>query len=933
MRMRTINNDDINIGNAADDAIDLQGATGITGNSLTVGTTVTNLNSGTTNVSDGATLNVNSDAVNIGDEDTDVIGIQGATTLTGNSTALNATSTTINSGLIGVGTDDTDDVSINAEIQGATPLILEGGTDDTFETRIAVTNPTADRTITLPDADGTVVLQGNTNYTGDLALTTDVNGDIVEAVDGQAFNVNSDVINLGNAGTDQVDVAGNLDANAGLDVDGGTFTIANGVNTTVGDGTITTGAGQVDFGGNVDANAGLDVTGLLQADDNVTLGATNADALVVNANADFNDVVNVDGNTTLNSNVTIADGATSTTINNDDINIGNAADDAIDLQGATGITGNSLTVGTTVTNLNSGTTNVSDGATLNVNSDAVNIGDEDTDVIGIQGATTLTGNSTALNATSTTINSGLIGVGTDDTDDVSINAEIQGATPLILEGGTDDTFETRIAVTNPTADRTITLPDADGTVVLQGNTNYTGDLALTTDVNGDIVEAVDGQAFNVNSDVINLGNAGTDQVDVAGNLDANAGLDVDGGTFTIANGVNTTVGDGTITTGAGQVDFGGNVDANAGLDVTGLLQADDNVTLGATNADALVVNANADFNDVVNVDGNTTLNSNVTIADGATSTTINNDDINIGNAADDAIDLQGATGITGNSLTVGTTVTNLNSGTTNVSDGATLNVNSDAVNIGDEDTDVIGIQGATTLTGNSTALNATSTTINSGLIGVGTDDTDDVSINAEIQGATPLILEGGTDDTFETRIAVTNPTADRTITLPDADGTVVLQGNTNYTGDLALTTDVNGDIVEAVDGQAFNVNSDVINLGNAGTDQVDVAGNLDANAGLDVDGGTFTIANGVNTTVGDGTITTGAGQVDFGGNVDANAGLDVTGLLQADDNVTLGATNADALVVNANADFNDVVNVDGNTTLNSNVTIADGSYIYDDQQR
>ncbi|WP_425389416.1 hypothetical protein [Ekhidna sp.] len=64
-------------------------------------------------------------------------------------------------------------------------------------------------------------------------------------------------------------------------------------------------------------------------------------------------------------------GATSTTINNDDINIGNAADDAIDLQGATGITGNSLTVGTTVTNLNSGTTNVSDGATLNVNSDAV----------------------------------------------------------------------------------------------------------------------------------------------------------------------------------------------------------------------------------------------------------------------------------------------------------------------------------------------------------------------------------------------------------------------------------------------------------------------------------------------------------------------------------------------------------------------------------
>lgn len=37
-------------------------------------------------------------------------------------------------------------------------LIFEGTTDDGFETTLTVTDPTADRTITLPNATGTVVL-------------------------------------------------------------------------------------------------------------------------------------------------------------------------------------------------------------------------------------------------------------------------------------------------------------------------------------------------------------------------------------------------------------------------------------------------------------------------------------------------------------------------------------------------------------------------------------------------------------------------------------------------------------------------------------------------------------------------------------------------------------------------------------------------------
>ena len=46
-----------------------------------------------------------------------------------------------------------------------------------------------------------------------------------------------------------------------------------------------------------------------------------------------------------------------------------------------------------------------------------------------------------------------------------------------------------------------------------------------------------------------------------------------------------------------------------------------------------------------------------------------------------------------------------------------------------------------------------------------------------LTGGTPIVLEGATADAYETSIAVTDPTADRTITLPNATGTVVTTGN------------------------------------------------------------------------------------------------------------------------------------------------------------
>ena len=44
-----------------------------------------------------------------------------------------------------------------------TSIIFEGATDDNFETTLAITDPTADRTITLPNVTGTVITTGDTD--------------------------------------------------------------------------------------------------------------------------------------------------------------------------------------------------------------------------------------------------------------------------------------------------------------------------------------------------------------------------------------------------------------------------------------------------------------------------------------------------------------------------------------------------------------------------------------------------------------------------------------------------------------------------------------------------------------------------------------------------------------------------------------------------
>lgn len=65
----------------------------------------------------------------------------------------------------------------NIRLDTGKTLILEGATDDSFETTVTVVDPTADRTITLPDQTGTVAVYSADGTNGQV-LTTDGSGNL-----------------------------------------------------------------------------------------------------------------------------------------------------------------------------------------------------------------------------------------------------------------------------------------------------------------------------------------------------------------------------------------------------------------------------------------------------------------------------------------------------------------------------------------------------------------------------------------------------------------------------------------------------------------------------------------------------------------------------------------------------------------------------------
>jgi hypothetical protein len=100
-------------------------------------------------------------------------------------------------------------------------IIFEGATANDYETTLAITDPTADRTITLPDVTGTVVTTGNLSSitsVGTLASLT-VTGDLT--VNGTTTTINSTTLTV----DDKNIVLGDVETPTDTTADGGGITL------------------------------------------------------------------------------------------------------------------------------------------------------------------------------------------------------------------------------------------------------------------------------------------------------------------------------------------------------------------------------------------------------------------------------------------------------------------------------------------------------------------------------------------------------------------------------------------------------------------------------------------------------------------------------------------------------------------------------------
>src|SRR3972149_5032727 len=74
--------------------------------------------------------------------------------------ALKVAGATNLNGAVTLGDAVADAITVTGEILGSTPLTFEGATNDNIYTIFQITDPSQPRTITFPDASGTVCLSG-----------------------------------------------------------------------------------------------------------------------------------------------------------------------------------------------------------------------------------------------------------------------------------------------------------------------------------------------------------------------------------------------------------------------------------------------------------------------------------------------------------------------------------------------------------------------------------------------------------------------------------------------------------------------------------------------------------------------------------------------------------------------------------------------------
>jgi hypothetical protein len=187
-------------------------------------------------------------------------GTEGRVTLAQLDTLFSGTSKTLTNKTLTAPTISTPAITGNTTTTGN--IIFEGSTADSFETTLQVTDPTADRTITIPNVTGTIVTTGDTGSVTNAMLAGSIAASKLAGSIGNSKLSNSSITVSDGSNTSAVSL-------------GGTLTFAATANeTTVAESSGTVTIGIVDnptIGGNLTVTGNLTVNG-----STTTLSTTNS---------------------------------------------------------------------------------------------------------------------------------------------------------------------------------------------------------------------------------------------------------------------------------------------------------------------------------------------------------------------------------------------------------------------------------------------------------------------------------------------------------------------------------------------------------------------------------------------------------------------------------------------------------------------------------
>lgn len=350
----------------------------------------------------------------------------------------------------------------------ASPIIMEGATADTFETTLAVVDPTADNTFSLPDASGSGMI--STLATNSITAANSVwgasNGVVYEGATADAFETTLAVVDptadqtasLPNMAVNYALMASTLTTNK-IDAANSIWFISNA--------TVYEGATADTFETTVTP---ADPT----ADQTITIPNNGANSAYVTSSLTTN-AVDAANSVTLTSNGLIAEGATADAFEDTVSFTDPTADQTITFPNMAAsyavmvntLTTNSIDAANSVWYASNSV--VWEGATADAFETTISPVDPTADqTISIPN----NGANSALVTSSLTTNA---------VD--AANAVTLISSGILAEGSAADASETTVSFTNPTADRTVTIPDQSGTVHMSsGVTALTPGAAVTLTV-------------------------------------------------------------------------------------------------------------------------------------------------------------------------------------------------------------------------------------------------------------------------------------------------------------------------------------------------------------------------------------------------------------------------------------------------------------------